>query len=313
MQLQDKLIEDREAAHAESQQREELREHQDRLPGPEAEAVRDATLERRAQLLGAIRMILDRQRLEIGGLRMPPREARALDALQAAVEGRSTHLNEFLYATDRRDLLEGALAVLQPDLTHADDLSARELQAQFADLTGRVAELREALGDLEDAQDELLEDPQKKALEALQDPSKPKPEPVPSDPDAPRPATTLTGPDLPALAPPATTLTGPDLPAPPRPATTLTGPDLPEPPPPATTLTGPDLPEPRGAPPPMTTLTGPDLPELPPAPSTLGSDDGSPATGASADHGAAASTSAAGADQESAAKGKRPWWRKPFG
>jgi hypothetical protein len=312
VQLQDKLIEDRDAAHAESQQREELREHQDKLPGPEAEAVRDATLERRAQLLGVIRMILDRQNLEIGGLRMPPREARALEALQAAVEGRSTHLNEFLYASDRRDLLEGALAALQPDLTHADDLSARELQAQFADLTGRVAELREALGDLEDAQDELLEDPQKKALEAIQGP--PKPKPVPSDPDAPRPATTLTGPDLPEPAPPATTLTGPEPPAPPRPATTLTGPDLPVPPRLATTLIGPDLPEPRDAPRPMTTLTGPDLPEPPPAPSTLGSDDGSPATLASADHGAAASAARpAGADQESAATAKRPWWRKPFG
>jgi hypothetical protein len=264
-----------------------------------AEAVRDATSERRAQLLGAIRMILDHQKLELGRLALPARELRALAALQTAVDGKSI-VDDFVYASDRRDLLESALGVLQPDLIHADDLSARELHAQFADLTERVGELREALSDLEDAQDELLEGHEKAALETAQ--GAPKPKPVPSDPDAPRPATTLTGPELPEPElpepkPAPTTLTGPDLPEPKPPATTLTGPDLPEPKPPATTLTGPDLPEPR---PPATTLSGPDLPEAPPPPSTLG-DDGE----------AAAATPAPGDD--GAAKAKRAWWRRPFG
>jgi hypothetical protein len=298
VELQDKLVEDRDAALVEVQQREELEEHgKDELPEPVTEAVRDATVERRAQLLGAMRMVLDRQKLDFSQLALPARELRALEALQTAVDGR-TVLDEFVYASDRRDLLEGALGVLQPDLVHADALGAHELRAQFADLTERVGELREALTDLEDAQDELLEDHERAALEAAQGEPKPKPTPVPSDPDAPRPATTLTGAELPEPAPQPTTLTGPEVPEPAPPPTTLTGPDLPEPKPPATTLMGPDLPEP---PTPATTLTGADLPDAPPPPSTLGDD--APA---------APGTAAASAADE-AAKAKRPWWRRPFG
>ena len=279
VELQDKLIEDRDAAQVESQQREEIEEHgKDELPEPVTEAVRDATVARRAQLLGAIRMILDRQKLDIDRLGLPARELKALEALQVAVEGKSL-LDAFVYASDRRDLLEGALAVLQPDLTHADSLSAHELHAQLADMAERVGVLRDELSDLEDAQDELLEDHEEAVLEAV--PGPPKPKPVPSDPDAPRPATTLTGPDVPEPAP-----------AP----TTLTGPDVPEPVPAPTTLTGPDVPEPVPAP---TTLAGPDVPEDAPAPSTLGADDASAAPASFA--------------ADDGAKAKRPWWRRPFG
>lgn len=274
MQLKDKLIEDRDAAHAESQQREERGEHEDQLPEPVVEAVHDAGPERRAQLLGAVRMILGRDRLDIGQLRMPPREAQALAMLQAAVEGKSSDLNSFVYAEDRRDLLERALGVLQPDLAHTDDLHAQELQAQLGDLSERLGELRHRLSSLEDAQDELISAPQTTAAVVPED--QPKPNPKPSDPDAPRPPTTLTGPDLPAEKPAPTTLTGPDLPA-----------EKPAP----TTLIGPDAPERKPAP---TTLTGPDLPEAAPPPSTLG--DGAPPDDPSPD-----------------GKAKRPWWRRPFG
>jgi hypothetical protein len=307
VQLQDKLIEDRDAAHAESQERAERQDHEEeQLPEPVTEAVRDATLERRAQLLGAVRMILARQKLEIGQLQLPARERQALAALQAAVQGKSADLNEFVYASDRRDLLEGALAVLQPDLTHADDRTSRELTVQFADMAERVGLLREALSDLEDAQDELLDPHEKVALEAAAAGApkpKPKPKPAPVDPDAPRPATTLIGPDLPAAAPQPTTLTGPEVKEAPKPPTTLTGPELKEPPPPPTTLSGPDLKEP---PKPASTLGGPDLPEAPPPPSTLG--DGIPEATPPA-----APADPAGSAADDAGKAKRPWWRKPFG
>jgi hypothetical protein len=310
VELQNKLIEDRDAAHAESQERAERGDHQEeRLPEPVTEAVRDASLERRAQLLGAIRMILAHQKLQIGQLRLPVREREALAALQSAVEGKSADLGDFVFASDRRDLLEGALAVLQPDLTHADDRTARELQVQFADLTERVGMLREALSDLEDAQDELLEHHEKAALEAAaagEPKPKPKPVPVPVpvpiDPDAPKPATTLTGPDLPEPAPQPTTLTGPDLTEPAPPPSTLSGPDLKESPKPATTLTGPDLTEPA---PPPSTLSGPDVPDEPPPPSTLGDDIGAAAPGAPGEP--------AGSAANDAADAKRPWWRRPFG
>ncbi|HEX7843973.1 MAG TPA: hypothetical protein VF469_41145, partial [Kofleriaceae bacterium] len=195
MQLEDKLVEDRDAAHEEALQREDVEEHgEGRLPEPVTEALHDAALEQRGKLLGAIRMILDRQRVAVSEFHMPQRESRALEALQVAVEGRSSDLHQFVYASDRRGLLERALGVLQPNLTHADEQTARELHAQFADLSERVADLRHELTELEDSQDELLEGHQKEALQAAATPGdKPKPAAKPSDPDAPRPEATLTG------------------------------------------------------------------------------------------------------------------------
>jgi hypothetical protein len=301
--FKDKIIESRDAAHAELQQREEQqRNHdKDRLPSPVVESLHEASRERRAQLLGAIRMILGRERLEVGQLRMPPRETQALQALQAAVEGKSTDLQQFVYASDRRDLLERALGVLQPDLTRTDDKTARELHAQLADLSQRLGALRHRLSSLEDAQDEILHG-QGAAAEIVAAPGdKPEPRPPsrPSDPDAPRPATTLTGPDLPELSDPKpapTTLTGPDLPQGKPAPSTLAGPELPQEKPAPSTLAGPELPQEKPAP---STLIGPDLPDAPPAPSTLGIADA-----AAGD--AAAGDGPAGAPQ-------KPWWRRPFG
>ena len=276
MQLEDKLVDGRDAAHAESRERADVMEHgEETLPEPLVEAMNDTLLEQRGQLLGAIRMILDNsQTLVVDQLHLPQRETRALDALQVAVSGKSHDLGTFVYATDRRDMLEQALAVLQPNLIHADDKTARELHAQFADVAERVSELRHALTELEDSQDELLEGHQKEALEkaATEPPgSGAKPTPTPSDPDAPRPPTTLTGPELPEPATPPTTLTGRDVPEPARPPTTLVGPELPPVPEPASTLSGPEL-----------------APEAPTA-------------------------SSLGDAEELAAKAKLPWWRRPFG
>ena len=291
MQLEDKFVDGREAAHAEARERADVLEHgEETLPEPVVEAMDDFALDKRGQLLGAIRMILDNsQTLVVDHLHLPQREARALDALQVAVSGKSHDLGTFVYATDRRDMLEQALAVLQPNLIHADDKTARELHAQFADVAERVSKLRHALTELEDSQDELLEGHHKEALEkaATEPPgSGAKPKPKPSDPDAPRPPTTLIGPELPEPAPPPTTLNGPELPEPAPPPTTLTGPELPEPAPPPTTLTGPELP---ASPEPASTLIGPELlPEAAPA-------------------------SSLGDAEEIAAKAKLPWWRRPFG
>jgi hypothetical protein len=289
----DKIIESREAAHAELQQREEQRRHgEDRLPAPVVEAIQDAGRERRSQLLGAVRMVLGRERIDIEQLAMPARETRALLALRAAVEGKSAELDQFVYASDRRDLLERALGVLQPDLTQVDDKTARELQAQLADMSRRIGELRHQLSSLEDAQDELMHAHEAaEIIAAPGDKPKPKPPAGPADPDAPRPATTLTGPELPPAKPVPSTLTGPDVPEPRPVPSTLTGSDVPEPGPVPSTLTGPDLPERKPVP---STLTGPDLPEVPPAPSTLGAE------------------VAAAADSPADAA-KKPWWRRPFG
>jgi hypothetical protein len=291
--LKDKIIDSREAAHAELQQREEqCRRGEDRLPLPVVEAIQDAGREQRSRLLGAIRMILGRERVDIEQLAMPMRETRALLALRAAVEGRSAESDQFVYASDRRDLLERALGVLQPDLTQTDDKTARELHAQLDDMSRRISELRHQLSSLEDAQDDEILHAHVAAeiVAAPGDTPKPKPPATPSDPDAPRPPTTLTGPDVPESKPAPTTLTGPDVPESKPAPTTLTGPDVPESKPAPSTLTGPELPESKPVP---STLTGPELAEAPRAPSTLGDD-------------------APAADSPAEAT-KKPWWRRPFG
>ncbi|HSR97255.1 MAG TPA: hypothetical protein VLM79_09405 [Kofleriaceae bacterium] len=278
VQLEDKLVEGLDSAHAELQQREDLLAYgEEELPAPVVEAMEEASLKIRADLLGAVRMILDGQEVQLSSLDLPELEMEGLIALQVAVEGKSHDLSQFVYASDRRDLLERALGVLQPEFSRSDDGAAREMRAQLDDMVTRVGELRERLLDLEDAQDELIEARAKDGMEAATDTSD-KPKPKPSDPDAPRPATTLTGPDLPEAKPLTTTLTGPDLPAPKPLATTLTGPDLPE------------------AKSPATTLTGPDLPEAERPASTLGAPEPEPE-----------------AEAGDGAQAKRSWWRRPFG
>jgi hypothetical protein len=252
VQLEDKVVEDYGAARAEAQQREDVLSHgEEQLPETAVEAVTESSVQLRGKLLGAIRMVLADQQVHVVELRLPAREARALEALQHAVTGRS-ELGAFVYASDRRDMLEQALAVLQPDLGHTDAKSAEELHAQLSEITTRVGELRHTLTSLDDAQDELVEVQQKATHEQGEPDDKPKPKP--SDPDAPRPATTLTGAERPAPPSPATTLTGPERPAPPSPATTLTGPERPEARAPATTLVGA---EPPAAPAPVSTLGDP--------------------------------------------------------
>ena len=282
MQLEDKLVDGLEAAHAESRQREDLADHgTELLPEAITAAIVSIAIEQRAQLLGAVQLILDRQTVEVTSLQLPAGEIRALEALQIATTGRG-ELGQFVYAEDRRDLLERALAALQPNL------STRELHAHVGDLATRVAEIREQLSSLEDAQDEA-ETEHRAAPEQVGDPSdKPKPTPTPSDPDAPRPASTLAGPgpEVVAPAPSPTTLTGPEVAEPARAPTSLVGPDLAEGPKPPTSLVGPELAAPA---PPATTLLGPELaPEARPA-SSLGDPD------------------------ELAAQATRPWWRRPFG
>jgi hypothetical protein len=282
--LEDKVVEDFGAQREELQQREDVEARgEEELPEVETEAVPDATAQLRNKLLGAIRLILSDETFEVGQLRLPEHEERALTSLQIAVTGRGD-LGQFIYAYDRRDLLEQALAVLQPSMTQVGDKAAREMAGQFEDLSERVAELRGKLTNLEEAQDEV--EGQLRREHGQDADSADKPKPKPSDPDAPRPSTTLVGPDLPAEPAKPTTLVGADLPPEkPRP-TTLVGKELPEARPAPTTLVGPDLPAEPARP---TTLIGAELPEAKPAPSTLGD----PA--------------------ELAAQAKIPWWRRPFG
>jgi hypothetical protein len=285
VQQQDKVVDDLAAAHLESQLREDVAERGDEaLPIAIHEAIAGAALEIQNRLLGAVRLVLEGGSLSIHGLGLPALETRALEALEIAVSGKSA-LGDFVYAEDRRDLLERALTVLQPDLSRTADGLA---QAQLADLSVRVADLRNALTSLVDSQDEIVETSHE-AAEVKAAPGDP-PAPTPADPDALRPASMLAGP-------------GPEAPGPDRRPTSLAGPEVAEPAPPPSTLTGPG-PEAPGPARPPTSLTGAELVEPAPPPTTLVG----PEVAAEVKP-----PSSLGDPEELAEQARRPWWRRPFG
>jgi hypothetical protein len=203
------------------------------LPVMVDEQVVDRELEHREQVLAATRAIFARGTLVVDTLQLPKRELIALDFLKAAVDGRDRSLAKWIYAEDRRDMLEQALAVLEPILEHGDEMMIRDLD----DVRAKVGALRERLTNLEDAQDELLVEADGKAKAETESADKPE--------DA-----SLDGPERQVPAKPST-LSGPERPAEPKPATTLVGPEV------------------REAPKPST-LTGPALPDEPAKPTTLG-------------------------------------------
>jgi len=98
--------------------------------------------EHREVLMGAMHAILERDTIAISQLVLPARELRALEYLQAAVSGKEA-LGRFVYAEDRRTMLEQALAILQPNLAQDVEVMVEQVDA-----------LRGHLVNLEDAQEE---------------------------------------------------------------------------------------------------------------------------------------------------------------
>lgn len=205
------------------------RQDEEELPERLADEQRDLARDERERLIAAIDAILAREHVVVDMLALPEHELRALEGLQAAVEGRDAKLHQFVYASDRRDLLEQALAVLQPNLAYDD--------AKLAGLVERVGDLRHSLLELEDSQDELLA---KREAAAIAKAAGDAPKPDEVDPDAPKPASTLYGPEVAEPPRPATTLVGPEQPEPAKPPTSLIGPEEPAPPAAVTTLGDPE-------------------------------------------------------------------------
>lgn len=185
-----------------------------------SEEIRHTSPGTRDQIVAAVRAIFAHQGLTIADLGLPQREERALEALQAAVTGKSANLGMFVYAEDRRSMLEQALAVLQPNLVSGDGQELAGLRDQLAAMTERVATLREELLNLEDAQEDLLGD--RGEVTKTTRPDEPVDPAAPTADDGERPASTLAGPG-PAVTTTATptTLTGPALAAEARPPTTV--------------------------------------------------------------------------------------------
>jgi hypothetical protein len=206
----------------EKTQRESDLVEEDEQEVPQLQIAEVLEQQRESALMAAMREILEGRHIVINDLRLPQRELKALDALKAAVTGRDGELGQFVYAEDRRDLLEQALAVIQPEVM-------RELTKPFQDLVARIGTLRTDLKDLEDAQDELLEANVEVGKTGDAPDTADKPKPKPQDDDM-----SLDGPER-KVAKPATSLTGERKEEPKLPST-LDGPALKEPPKPETTV-----------------------------------------------------------------------------
>lgn len=166
---------------------------QQELPEIGGEELRDVERADGSTLVDAMRQILGNNPLSVDKLALPARELKALDALQKAVTGKSD-TQMFLFAEDRKSMLEQALAVLQPNLTASGKSSElAEMSDSLEQMTKRVASLRQKLTNLSDAQDELMADEKDRFLAAAAAETDDKPA-KPPDPDAPRPASTVKGP-----------------------------------------------------------------------------------------------------------------------
>jgi hypothetical protein len=145
---EDKEVDGHELKRAQRLEHNELEtKRDDLLPAPALDQVRELARVQRGELLATIQAIFARDRVILDTLRFPQHELRALAALKTAVDGRDLELSQFVYASDRKELLEQALAVLQPNLELRD--------ASYLRLVRDVQKLRDTLARREAAQDEL--------------------------------------------------------------------------------------------------------------------------------------------------------------
>ncbi len=144
------------------QQRGLLEQYQDEFEEGEARAfdeqvaeVRISGREHHDDVLTAMKSILEGQPLDLEELHLSEQERSALAAMRAAFIGKDARYNKFMFAEQRRELLEQALAALQPML--ALDVSREPaLRENYDMLVEEIAELREYLVSLEDAQDDEM-------------------------------------------------------------------------------------------------------------------------------------------------------------
>lgn len=283
MRAQDKHLEGPEFERERVESPESARQREDELPTFADEQVVDTALSP-ARLFDAIRTLLAGEHLDLATLGFPPREHRALDFLSTAITGRDG-LGTFVYAEDRHAMLEQALAVLQQNITHGAPEDLAKLHAKYREMTSQLAQLREDLTSLEDAQDELIvhdvtaehvesdSDDEPDPDELVTDPAHPidgfvaaalqalraiarSREPGPIGPIGPtsEPSSSLLGPELPAGPAVRSTLTGPDRAAANPAESSLSGGAEAQRPDAKSSLSGPERPLP---PAPASTLSGP--------------------------------------------------------
>jgi hypothetical protein len=151
---EDKQVDGPDLEQAEERKRENelVEEKSDELHDLDGQRERTLDKEASSAVLAAMKSILAGEQIVLNDLELDKRHQIALEALKTAVEGKDQQLARFVYAEDRRTLLEQALAVLQPELTSLDHFSA-----EFEELLKNVGTLREKLDVLEDSEEELVE------------------------------------------------------------------------------------------------------------------------------------------------------------
>src|SRR5690349_6216666 len=126
MDKEDKELEGPELARDQQHEQALTEQHeQEELPEAVTETVRDTGFDHRSRLFDALRLILAGEAVNVSLFYLPQREQHALEALQAAVHG-SDSVGEFVFAEDRRALLEQSLAVLQQNLTYGEPAQLAE-------------------------------------------------------------------------------------------------------------------------------------------------------------------------------------------
>lgn len=223
MRQEDKEVDGPDLEKAEERKRETelVEENEDELY--DLDGLPETTLDgdRAIDVLAAMKQILAGDSLVINDLKLPKRQLVALEALKTAVEGKDQRLSQFVYAEDRRTLLEQALAVLQPEIA-----SMQGAGKQFDEMLAKVGTLREKLNVLEDSEEELIEGRVNDYAKDGNDTDDKPDEPDNSDLDDPKPAAKKAD----AKKPDDKTdddqsLTGPERPVPPKGPTTLGDPE----------------------------------------------------------------------------------------
>ncbi len=217
MRAEDKQLEGSDLEHEEARSRDLVAEDElAEVAGEEVvdvETVQDHDRDRQRVVLATIRAIFDKKNVTISLLGLPDREERALELLQGAVTGRA-QLGTFIFADDRRDLLERALAVLQPNLTGADPELLAEL-GSLDKLTDKLGRLRTKLGRLGDAQEVIAEWDKADWFGEVPEAADTDDKPADTDIEV---GTTLVGPERAEEPKPKSTLDGPEVVEPPKPS-----------------------------------------------------------------------------------------------
>jgi hypothetical protein len=210
---EDKQVDGPELEQAEERKRENelVEEKDDELYDLDGQPEHSVDREKSSGVIAAMKTILKGEQIVINDLKLDKRHQVALEALKTAVEGKDQSISQFVYAEDRRALLEQALAVLQPELA---DIS--QLGQPFEELLKDVSSLRDKLNVLEDSEEELVEGRAHDQAKTEGD-TDDKPDEDEGDADT---DVSLTGPPR-DIKKPASSLGGPERKPEPKPATTL--------------------------------------------------------------------------------------------